>query len=149
MIVWKKRPLVACAALAVSWTQIAIAGAPQGAGVVYAEADTNTVPAEPDNSGRNVRDQDGKTLTPLDQSNDPADVDLTQKIRSGITSNDTMSVQAQNIKIITQSGVVTLRGPVKTAQEKTTIESLAKHAGATQINNQLEVDRDVTSGEKE
>jgi osmotically-inducible protein OsmY len=60
-----------------------------------------------------------------------------------------MSVQAQNIKIITQSGVVTLRGPVKTAQEKTTIEALAKGAGATRIANELEIDRDVTSGKKD
>lgn len=115
----------------------------------YAEADTNSVPAAPDNSGRNVRDQGEKTLTPLDQSNEPADVELTQKIRKGITSNDAMSVQARNIKIITQSGVVTLRGPVKTQQEKTSIESLAKHAGATRIDNQLEIDRDDPSGDKE
>ncbi len=115
----------------------------------YAEADTNPVAAAPDNSGRNVRDQGEKTLTPLDQSNEPVDVELTQKIRKGITSDDAMSVQARNIKIITQSGVVTLRGPVKTQQEKTSIESLAKHAGATRIDNQLEIDRDEPSGEKE
>ena len=115
----------------------------------YAEADTNSMPAAPDNSGRNVRDQDEKTLTPLDQSSEPADVKLTQEIRKGITSNDAMSVLARNIKIITQSGVVTLRGPVKTQQEKTSIESLAKHAGATRIDNQLEIDRDEPSVEKE
>jgi hyperosmotically inducible periplasmic protein len=115
----------------------------------YAEADTNSVPAAPDNSGRNVRDQGEETLTPLDQSNEPADVELTQKVRKGITSNEAMSVQARNIKIITQSGVVTLRGPVKTQQEKTSIESLAKTAGAARIDNQLEIDRDEPSGEKE
>jgi len=118
-------------------------------GVQYAETDTKAMPAETDNSGRNVRDQDDRTLTPTDQSSDPADIDLTQKIRKDITSNDAMSVQAQNIKIITQGGVVTLRGPVKSMDEKTTIESLAKSAGAKQIHNQLEIDRDGTSGEKE
>ena len=60
-----------------------------------------------------------------------------------------MSVQAQNVKVIAQNGVVTLRGPVKTEQEKTTIEALAKSAGATRIDNQIEIDRDDTSGEKE
>lgn len=114
---------------------------------LYAASDT--APAEPDNSGRNVRDDDGSTLTPTDQSNAPADVALTQKIRKGITSNDAMSVQARNIKIITRSGVVTLRGPVKTMDERTTIESLAKSAGATRIDNQLEIDRDAKSGEEE
>lgn len=127
------------------------AGTPEDAAVrTHAEADTASVPAEPDNSGRNVRDQDDTALTPLDQSNEPADVELTQKIRKSITSNDAMSVQARNIKIITQSGgVVTLRGPVKTQQEKSSIESLAKTAGATRIDNQLEIDRDDTSGDKE
>lgn len=115
----------------------------------YAAADTKPMPAEVDNTGRNVRDRDEKTLTPGDQSNSAPDLDLTQKIRKGITSSDAMSVQARNVKVITQDGVVTLRGPVKTEQEKTTIESLAKSAGATRIDNQLEIDRDVAPGEKE
>ena len=112
-------------------------------------SDMESVPADPDNSGRNVRDEDGKTLTPMDQSNEPADVELTQKIRKGITSNDAMSIQARNIKIITQGGVVTLRGPVKTMDEKTTIEAVASSAGAKRIDNQLEIDHDDdTSGEE-
>jgi hyperosmotically inducible protein len=105
-------------------------------------------PVAPDNSERNVQDQDDRTLTPTDQSNEPADIEMTQKIRKGITSNDAMSMQARNIKIITQGGVVTLRGPVKTTQEKAAIETLAKNAGATRIDNQLEIDRDMPSGEK-
>lgn len=115
----------------------------------YAAADTKPMPAEADNTGRNVRERDDETLTPDDQSNSAPDIDLTQKIRKGITSNDAMSVQARNVKVITQNGVVTLRGPVKTEQEKTTIESLAKNAGATRIDNQLEIDRDDMSGEKD
>jgi hypothetical protein len=90
------------------------ANAGEDTGRIHA-SEMKPVPSEPDNSGRNVRDEDGKTLTPMDQSNDPADLDLTQKIRQGITSNDAMSIQAQNIKIITQGGVVTLRGPVRAA----------------------------------
>jgi len=111
-------------------------------------ADPRPMAGQPDNSDRNVRDRDDGTLTPTDQSNAPADIEMTQKIRKGITSNDAMSVQARNIKIITQRGVVTLRGPVKTTQEKAAIETLAKNAGATRIDNQLEIDRDVPSGEK-
>jgi len=98
--------------------------------------------SEADNTARNVRDRDGATLTPLDQSNSAPDLALTQKIREGITSNDAMSIQARNVKVITRDGVVTLRGPVETEQEKTTIAALAKDAGATRIENQLEIDRD-------
>jgi osmotically-inducible protein OsmY len=144
----KKLSILAGVALALG-AYDAQAAQPTLAGVQYAESDTKAMPAEPDNSGRNVRDQDDKTLTPTDQSSDPADVDLTQRIRKSITSNDAMSVDARNIKIITQGGVVTLRGPVKTTDEKTQIELLAKNAGAKSIDNQLEIDRDGKSGAKE
>ena len=119
-------------------TNSAAAAPAVGAGVVDA-----------DNTGRNVRDRDPAKLTPLDQSNSEQDLALTQRIRQGITSEDGMSMQARNVKVITQDLVVTLRGPVKTEQEKATIELLAKNAGATRIDNQLEIDRDATSGEKE
>ncbi len=105
--------------------------------------------AQADNTARNVRDRDEATLTPLDQSNSAPDLALTQEIRSGITSNDAMSMQARNVKVITRDGVVTLRGPVQTEQEKSTIGVLAKDAGATRVDNQLEIDRDGTSGSKE
>lgn len=70
------------------------------------------------------------------------DIDLSQRIRSGITSVDAMSEQARNVRVISQDGVVTLRGPVESEQEKATIETLARNAGATRIDNQLEIDRD-------
>jgi len=105
--------------------------------------------SEVDNTARNVRDRDAANLTPLDQSNSAPDLALTQTIRQGITSDDSMSMQARNVKVITQNGVVTLRGPVETEQERATIESLAKDAGATRIDNQLEIDRDDTSGDEE
>jgi hypothetical protein len=101
------------------------------------------VPPEADNTGRNVRDREGHALTPLDQSNSSQDVELTQKIRSGITADGAMSVQARNVKVISRDGFVTLRGPVETQQEKASIEALAKSAGATRVDNQLEIDRDA------
>jgi len=102
-----------------------------------------------DDTGRNVRDRSGETVTPLDQSNDPADIALTQRIRQGITANDSLSVEARNVKVIAQSGAVTLRGPVKTEAEKESIESLAKSAGAKSVDSQLEIDRDGAPGAKE
>jgi osmotically-inducible protein OsmY len=108
----------------------------------YAARDTGAMPAEVDNTGRNLRDRDESAVTPTDQSNSEQDIDLTQRIRSGITSLDTMSVQARNVKVISRDGFVTLRGPVESAQEKATIELLAKNAGAAGIDNQLEIDFD-------
>src|SRR5689334_19326275 len=35
----------------------------------------------PDDTGRNTRDREGKTLTPMDQSSDPKDIEITRQIR--------------------------------------------------------------------
>ena len=93
-----------------------------------------------DNSGRNVRDRDDATVTPGDQSETEADIKLTQSIRKEVVANDTLSVTAQNIKIIAANGVVTLRGPVKTESERQQIAAVAERiAGAGRVQNQLEV----------
>lgn len=93
-----------------------------------------------DNTGRNVRDKEGDTLTPLDQKENEADVEVTAAIRRALTDEDALSVDAQNVKVITQNGVVTLRGPVKDQAEKERIESIAKSVlGAKSIINELEV----------
>jgi osmotically-inducible protein OsmY len=94
----------------------------------------------PDNTGRNVRDRGGDTMTPGDQSNDKADLNLTQQIRKAIMSDESLSTNAKNVKIITANGLVTLRGPVNTLQEKTTIEAKAQSiAGASNVESQLEI----------
>jgi len=95
---------------------------------------------EPDNSGRNVRDRDDQTKTPGDQSENEADRTITQNIRQALTADDSLSTNAKNVKIITNDGTVTLRGPVKSEKEKTDIEAKAKQvAGVKRVDNQLEV----------
>jgi hypothetical protein len=94
----------------------------------------------PDNTGRNVRDRGGATLTPGDQSESEADRTLTQQIRRAVVADDSLSTIAKNIKIITIDGVVTLRGPVQNPREKEIIEAKAQQiAGIDRIDNQLEV----------
>ena len=92
-----------------------------------------------DNTGKNTRDRDDQTQTPTDQSNSPADIKITADIRKLVVGDDSLSMTAKNVKIITVDGVVTLRGPVDTQKEKATIESHAKHGGAKKITNELEV----------
>ena len=95
---------------------------------------------EPDNTGRNVRDRNEATKTPGDQSENEADRTITQNIRKVITSDDSLSTNAKNVKIITNDGTVTLRGPVKSEKEKADIEAKAKQvAGVKNVDNQLEV----------
>jgi hyperosmotically inducible periplasmic protein len=101
---------------------------------------TNTPAVAQDNTGRNVRDRGGETKTPGDQSESEADRTITQNIRKALTADDSLSTNAKNVKIITNDGTVTLRGPVKSEKEKTDIEAKAKQvAGVKKVDNQLEI----------
>jgi hyperosmotically inducible periplasmic protein len=91
------------------------------------------------NTGINVRDRDSTAKTPFDQFENKADIKVTADIRKQILESK-LSVNAQNVKVITQDGKVTLRGPVKTEQEKRKIEEIALAiAGADKVDSQLEV----------
>src|SRR5688572_11530562 len=81
---------------------------------------------EPDNSGRNVRDRNDQTKTAGDQSENEADRTISQNIRQAITVDDSLSTNGKNVKIITTDGTVTLRGPVKSEKEKSTIGAKAQ-----------------------
>jgi osmotically-inducible protein OsmY len=95
-----------------------------------------------DDTGRNVRDRHDAALTPMDQGGSEVDRTITQHIRQELVKNDRLSTNAKNIKIITVDGVVTLRGPVKSSDERTTIASVAQRAGGVKrVDNQLEVER--------
>ena len=84
---------------------------------------------KPDNTATNERDRSGETKTSGDQSNSSADLKTTQAIRQALMKDGELSTTAKNIKVITANGHVTLRGPVKTAQEKARIDQLARSAG--------------------
>jgi len=93
-----------------------------------------------DNTAKNERDASGDSKTSGDQSESPADIKITAAIRRAIVADDSLTMTATNVKIITADGKITLRGPVKTAAEKTKIAELAKkEAGKATIDNQLEV----------
>jgi len=93
-----------------------------------------------DNTRRNVRDRDDRTLTPIAQGDSKADVDTAAQIRKEISDGKNMSVNARNVKIITNKGHVTLRGPVNTAEEKRLIGEIANRiARSENVDNQLEV----------
>jgi hyperosmotically inducible periplasmic protein len=92
-----------------------------------------------DNSAVNQRDRDEATKTPLDQNENQKDIDITASIRKSVVDTE-MSVNAQNVKIITQDGKVTLRGPVASSEEKARIDKLATDAaGEGNVVNQLEI----------
>ena len=97
-------------------------------------------PLQCDNSRVNVRDRDEAAVTAGQQSNMKSDVELTRQIRRSVVKDSSLSVMAQNVKIVSANGSVTLRGPVKTEAEKDAIGSKAQAiAGADRVNNEIEV----------
>ena len=109
-----------------------------GLGTVTMAQDSAAV--APDNSAVNVRDRAPDAITAGEQSSAKSDVELTREIRRAVVKDDSLSMLAHNVKIVTSNGAVTLRGPVKTEQEKIAIANRAKAiAGPDKVDNQLEV----------
>ena len=93
-----------------------------------------------ENTEINVRDKDNTTLTPEDQKETKKDIKITADIRQAIIKDKSLSVDAQNVKIITRNGVVTLRGPVESKKESKKLKKIAKHTpGVLKVDNQLEI----------
>ncbi|MDO9106995.1 MAG: BON domain-containing protein [Methylovulum sp.] len=92
-----------------------------------------------ENTERNVRDQNDATLTPEDQKETEGDIKITTDIRQTVVRDKSLSVNAQNIKIITRNGVVTLRGPVENEAEGKKLHDIAMQThGVVKVDNQLE-----------
>lgn len=97
--------------------------------------------ADADNTARNERDRNAATQLPTDQAENDADREISANVRKAVVGDDSLSVNAQNIKIVTSNGNVTLRGPVKTEREKAALEAKAKQVtGVHSVTNQLEVE---------
>jgi hyperosmotically inducible protein len=102
---------------------------------VLAYQDSQQTP--PDNTRLN-KDQSSPTAD--QQKMNPADRAITQKIRKAIHDDTSLSSYAHNIKIVTQDGKVTLRGPVRSDDEKTNLEAKAVSvAGQDNVTDLLEV----------
>jgi hyperosmotically inducible protein len=93
----------------------------------------------PDNTQVNQRDRDNNNPT-ADQQKGRSDDEITRQIRRSITKDKAMSTYAKNVKIITQNGNVTLRGPVRTDEEKRSVEEKANDvAGREHVKNEIQI----------
>ncbi len=101
---------------------------------------------QPDNTKVNKNE----TPTADQAKNNTSDRDVMQKIRQSIVSDKSLSTYAHNVKIIAKNGKVTLKGPVRSEAEKSTIESKAVEvAGAGHVTNDLMVKPDKASRQKQ
>lgn len=110
-----------------------------GAGAGNAVAQQEKAPAA-DNTKTNQRDRDKAAVTADQAKNNLTDREIMQKIRKAVIDDKSLSTYAHNAKIVSQKGKVTLKGPVRSDEEKQTLERLANEvAGAGNVTNQLTV----------
>jgi osmotically-inducible protein OsmY len=94
----------------------------------------------PDNTKVNERDRSPDQSTADQQKDNRSDRVITQQIRQSIMRDKSLSTYARNIKIITQNGQVTLKGPVRSELEKKTVETAATEvAGENNVTSQLDI----------
>ena len=96
---------------------------------------------QPDNTAVNKRDRDRSAPTADQQKNNVSDRDLTKRIRQSIVGDKSLSTYAHNVKVISQNGVVTLKGPVRSEEEKKAIEAKAMDVVGSggKVNNEMSV----------
>ena len=96
---------------------------------------------KPDNTKVNKRDRNAGEVTADQQKMNATDQAMTKKIRQSVMADKSLSTYAHNIKIISQNGTVTLKGPVKSADEKMTIvaKAVAIVGSADRVTDQMSV----------
>ena len=105
-------------------------------GGILAASQAQTPP--PDNTKSNKAANSGATA---DQGkNSESDRTIMQKIRQAVMADKSLSTYAHNVKIISQNGKVTLKGPVNSDAEKQSIEQTAVDvAGAGNVTNEITI----------
>jgi len=93
-----------------------------------------------DNTKVNTRDRAKGAVTADQQKDNALDRDLTQKIRRALVRDKALSSYAHNVKVVAQGGQVTLKGPVRSAEEKQNVEAKAVEvAGAGHVTNEMSI----------
>ena len=96
---------------------------------------------KPDNTAVNKRDRSSAEVTADQQKANATDRNLTRKIRQSVMADKSLSTYAHNVKIISQNGAVTLKGPVKSDDEKKAIvaKAVAVTGRADRVTDQMSV----------
>lgn len=113
-----------------------------GTGVVAPAQEPASQQASPaaDNTKVNERDRSQTEPSADQQKDNRSDRDITQQIRQSIVKDKSLSSYAHNVKVITQNGQVTLKGPVRSEDEKKAVEAKATEvAGENKVTSQLDI----------
>ena len=95
---------------------------------------------QPDNTKTNKQDRNSDAATADKQKDNKSDRETTRQIRKAIVDDKSLSTYAHNVKVISQHGTVTLKGPVRSEEEKKAIEDKANAvAGASNVKSELTI----------
>jgi hyperosmotically inducible protein len=95
-----------------------------------------------DNTKVNQRDRAAGAVTADQQKENTGDRDVTRKIRQSLMRDKTLSSYAHNVKVIAQDGQITLKGPVRSEDERRIVEAKATEVvGAGHVTNEMSVAR--------
>ncbi len=95
---------------------------------------------EADNTRINQRDNNPEAMTADKQGQTKSDLEITQEIRKAIIADESLTVYAHNVKIITTDGVVTLKGPVTSIEERQRVADIASNiAGMDRIHDEMDI----------
>lgn len=119
---------------------VVLLGLSLAGGAVWAQ---NTAPATStagDNSKVNRQDRNASEPTADQQQNNRSDVDTAKAIRRSLVQDNSLSTYAHNVKVIAENGKVTLKGPVRSDEEKAAVVAKASQVvGASNINDEMTV----------
>jgi len=104
------------------------------------DTDSQQTPSAGDNTKINQRDRDKAEPTADQQKENRSDRELTRDIRRALVKDKSLSTYAHNVKVISENGQVTLKGPVRSEEEKQAVEAKAVEvAGQGKVTNQIHV----------
>jgi osmotically-inducible protein OsmY len=133
----RKRAWIAQAPLAAVWIAAAVIGLSLCTATAFAQ-ESRSAPA--DNTRTNVRDRNPNEPTADSQRTNMSDRDITRQIRQSLAKDNSLSSYAHNVKVVTQNGQVTLKGPVRSEEEKRAVEEKAAAvAGQDKVNSELDI----------
>ena len=124
----------------VIWCKTLVAGVLVSGLMLWAQAPGQRNQSAPDNTKMN-QDERNSGTTADQQKENQSDRELARQVRRAIVQDKSLSTYAHNVKIVAQDGTVTLKGPVRSEEEKAAIEKKAADVagGAAKVQNQLEV----------
>lgn len=109
-------------------------------GLMAVTATAASAQTAPDNTKVNKRDRAEGAVTADQQKETAVDRELARKIRRALVKDDALSTYAHNVKVIAIGGTVTLKGPVRSEDEKKAVEAKAiEIAGKDHVKNLLSI----------